>query len=335
MGHLGRANEQPRRTYLYSSNNVFCEQPVEEFDKAEALRLLVVEDDAVVLQAIVACLHDTYRISVAKDCRKALQLVKQYRFTLILMDINLPDGNGLDLCQQIKSASDFTEAIAIIFITSDRASATEVKGLELGAVDFMHKPLHPELLRTRLAMHARFQRRTELLDQLVYFDSLTEIGNRRAFDKRMQEEWQRAKRANVSLALVMLDLDHFKLYNDTYGHPAGDDCLRVLARSLSATFQRSSDSCFRYGGEEFAIVLYDCTLAGAETLIGHALQSFRALAISHRSSLTIPIATFSAGVSAIIPSNDNHADFINFTDLQLYAAKEAGRNQVNAMPMLD
>jgi diguanylate cyclase (GGDEF)-like protein len=299
-------------------------------DTDSPIRLLVVEDDPVVLQSITATLAGLYRISIAKDCKKALQLVRQYRFALILMDINLPDGNGFDLCRQVKSISEFTESIAIVFITSDESSETEVKGLEYGAVDFMHKPLHPELLKTRLAMHVRFQRRTALLDQLVYLDSLTEIGNRRAFNKRLEQEWHRAMRAKTNLALVLLDIDHFKVYNDTYGHPAGDECLRALAKSLVTTFQRSSDACFRYGGEEFAVLLYDCNTEQARQLMDKALADFRALAITHENSPTAPIATFSAGVSSIVPITENTDEFVAFTDLQLYAAKEAGRNQIYA-----
>jgi len=297
------------------------------------VRLLVVEDDPVVLQAIVACLNDTYRISIAKDCHKAMQLVRQYRYPFILMDIHLPDGNGFDLCRQIKSTSDYTESIAVVFITSDQTSDTEVKGLEYGAIDFMHKPLHPELLRTRLAMHVRFQRRTALLDQLVYIDSLTEIGNRRAFDNSLNEEWERAKRAKVPLALIMIDLDDFKHFNDTYGHPVGDQCLNALAKCLNATFKRSSDACFRYGGEEFAAILYDCQLSEAQQLIQKALEQFRKLAIPHCASQAANVATFSAGVSSIVPTEDNKDEFVAFTDLQLYAAKEAGRNQVYGVTM--
>jgi len=167
------------------------------------------------------------------------------------------------------------------------------------------------------------------LRRLVLLDALTGVSNRRAFDERFEQEFLRAARGHGALGLLMIDVDHFKLYNDTYGHQAGDKCLRQVAQALTATLKRPSDFLARYGGEEFCVLLPDAdtesTLVVAELLLGR----IRELALAHAGSQSGPIVTISIGAAVARPPVRGQMDnFLALADQRLYKAKQSGRNRV-------
>ena len=167
------------------------------------------------------------------------------------------------------------------------------------------------------------------LQDLANSDGLTKIGNRRRFESFLTDEWHRAIRFQTSISLLLLDIDHFKLYNDSYGHQAGDDCLQVVARTLASTIKRPTDLVARFGGEEFAVVLGGTDAAGAKQIASEIIARIGDLRIPHRLSETAKILTISVGISTIEPSlESSHIELIREADRALYQAKANGRNQV-------
>ncbi len=178
----------------------------------------------------------------------------------------------------------------------------------------------------RKRQEERLKRANELLARQSTTDGLTGVGNRRLFDQLLQQEWQRGTRTGQSLALVMVDIDHFKQYNDRYGHVSGDDCLRRVATLLRSCVGRGGESVCRYGGEEFAVVLVDTDLEGAQVVAQRCLDSVRLAAIEHEGSPVRRSVSLSIGVAACVPnaSQDPHK-LIEVADAALYQAKAAGR----------
>ncbi len=174
-------------------------------------------------------------------------------------------------------------------------------------------------------------KKTVLLEQLVRLDGLTQIANRRQFDEVFEREWRRASRAGTPVSVLMADIDHFKRFNDTYGHLAGDDCLKAVAQSLKGALQRATDMVARYGGEEFVAVLADTNLDAAMVTAGRLREQVAALEIPHSNSGAASHVTVSVGVATVVPGpNREPASLVEAADDALYEAKEGGRNQVAA-----
>jgi len=296
----------------------------------EKSKVLIVDDDPTVLQTICSYLNVHYQLSIAKSKAKALELIKGGDFSLILLDVNLPDGSGLEICTEMKSSFEYADSIAIILMTSEYAAEQEAAGLRLGAVDYVYKPLNESVLLARIALQLDIQRKTALLSKLANVDGLTEIGNRRAFDFQLESELNRARRENKEVALAMIDIDCFKQYNDNYGHPAGDKVLVKLANTLRSQFKRHSDFCFRYGGEEFSVLMYDTNEVEASRLLLKCLEAFRQLKLNHDYSPVAPIVTFSAGVVAIPAKDTSVSELVKLADECLYQAKLEGKNQIKS-----
>jgi diguanylate cyclase (GGDEF)-like protein len=174
------------------------------------------------------------------------------------------------------------------------------------------------------------QAQSELLRKLAYMDGLTGVANRRHFDRVLQAEWRRCRRSHKPLALVMLDVDHFKPYNDVYGHQQGDKCLRAVAEVLRSGLGRSHDLVARYGGEEFVCLLPECDLAGARAKAQALCRAVQAMGLPHAGSQVARVVTLSAGVACQVPGADGAASaLVALADAHLYRAKKAGRNQVD------
>lgn len=264
---------------------------------------------------------------------------------LILMDLILPDTDGIAVIRAIKAREELRN-IPILMVTATRDPATLKQAFEAGASDYIPKSAHDVELLARVgsALRLKFEidRRetyerklealTHQLEQLSLTDALTGVANRRHFDQTLRAETNRATRAGIPLALLMIDIDHFKRYNDTYGHQSGDECLQRVAATLALGATRPGDLVARYGGEEFAIVLPHIDLAGAQIVGTRLCTDIAALAIPHRASLVIPVVTLSIGVAAFTPgANADPQALIATADQALYRAKEQGRNRVVAL----
>jgi len=298
------------------------------FQENNNYHILIVEDDPVAIQTLVAILSSQYTLSVAKNVKKAMSILESTSVDFILLDVNLPDGNGFDVCKKVVSDKEKYPDTTIIFMTAMQSAEQEARGLELGAADYIYKPINDAVLKARLNLQVQLKRKNKLLSNLAKIDGLTEIPNRRALDTQLTIEWNRAKRDHKLLSIALIDVDYFKQYNDHYGHPKGDECLKELAKCLSQHCKRSSDFCARYGGEEFAMLMFDTKLDDAMELLQRTLDSFTQLNITHEYSTASDVVTFSAGVCTANPTLDSLEDFLDSADDMLYKAKSSGRNKI-------
>jgi diguanylate cyclase (GGDEF)-like protein len=247
---------------------------------------------------------------------------------LILLDVLMPGMDGYETCARLK-ADRLLRDIPVIFVTALDEVSEETRGLEVGAVDYLTKPISAPIVKARVRTHLELKRYQDVLRRLACLDGLTGIGNRRRFDELLEQEWRRAARTGQPLALILADVDDFKAYNDHYGHLAGDECLRLVASTLAAAIKRSMDLLARYGGEEFACLLPETDLTGAVVVARRLVTAVAELRIPHAYSGAAACVTISAGVASIIPSQDGSASaLVQAADTCLYRAKKEGRNRV-------
>lgn len=290
--------------------------------------LLVVDDEKQNRTLLTELLQDDYQIILAKNGIQALQKAQEHLPDLILLDVLMPQMDGFNVIRALKE-NDLTRHIPVIFVSALDSVADEELGLELGAVDYIAKPFHPPIVRVRVRNHLQAVHQRRLLEQLALIDSLTEIPNRRRFTEVYEREWRRCKRSNSPLSLLMVDVDHFKVFNDTYGHAAGDQVLRRVAQTIQAALNRSSDFVARYGGEEFVVVLPDIDAGGAQAVAEKLRVEVEHLQIPYPESGTSPWLTISLGGATQVPMlSEVDAGLFGNADLSLYAAKHGGRNRV-------
>lgn len=295
-------------------------------------QLLIVDDHPENILLLMESVDEDCAVLVAKDGEKALQQAFRHRPDLILLDVMMPGLDGFQVCSILKN-DERTKQIPVIFITAMRDAEAEEKGLKLGAIDFIRKPINPGVTRVRIRNHLNLQRKTGLLEALSLLDGLTEIHNRRWLDEALTREWMRGRRSGSPLSLAILDIDHFKAYNDSYGHAQGDQCLIRVARELRAGLKRHSDRVARYGGEEFVILAPGTPKDAALHLIGGLVEAVARLRIPHARSSAADYVTISAGVASAVPNDQARAtDLLERADVALYRAKSAGRNRVELSP---
>jgi len=293
------------------------------------LRILVVEDDAVLRDGIVRLLTaQGYAVDCAGCGAEALELAALTRPDLLVLDLSLPDLDGFEVCTRLQ-ADPATRHIPVVFVTAHNDEAAEARGLALGAVDFIGKPIRPAIVRARVQTHLLLKRQGDVLRDLAYLDGLTGLHNRRAFDERLAAELRHAARDRTPLSLVMIDVDRFKRYNDHYGHLAGDDALRQVAAALRAGMLRPMDLVTRFGGEEFACVLPGTDLPGALAVAERLRAAVTALRLPHPTSEVQPHLSISLGVACTtqMPVLTPQA-LLAGADAALYQAKSAGRDRV-------
>lgn len=290
--------------------------------------LLIADDEKQNRTLLLELLKNDYRIILAKNGVQALERAREHAPDLILLDVMMPEMDGYATIHQLKEEEN-TRDIPVIFISALDSASDEEKGLELGAVDYITKPFHPSIVRIRVRNHLQMLHQRRLLEQLALLDSLTEIPNRRRFAQVFEQEWHRALRSRKPLSMVVVDVDHFKRYNDTYGHAAGDEILRRVAQTLSDTARRASDFVARYGGEEFILLLPEMDAGDAQIFVERVRQEIEALKLSHSTSPVLPWITVSMGGATVIPDSPQpDTDFFCLADSFLYQAKRDGRNRV-------
>lgn len=298
-------------------------------------RLLVVDDQAVSLQMAHLTFADEFDVLTASNGAHALALCRQEAPDVVLLDVQMPGMDGFEVCRQLKNDA-ATRDIPIIFLTAQSDNAQEAHGLSLFAVDFMAKPLHPVVALARLRTHLLVKLQADATRQLVFLDGLSGIYNRRYFDQQLAVEAARAARNSLPLALILLDVDYFKRYNDHYGHQAGDDCLREIAASLKGGLRRPADLVARYGGEEFACILPETSFSGAMLIAQQLSGRVHAKGIAHAQSDVAEVVTVSLGVAVLSggANSGTAAELLALADAQLYQAKNNGRARVCGQPLL-
>ena len=304
-------------------------------------QLLLVDDDPGMIQVMARALAGLGRLRFATSGEQALAQMQSLAPDVVLLDADMPGLDGFQVCERMQADPALAE-IPVIFVTGHDSPEVELRGLEIGAADFIAKPIREPLLVARVRTQLRVKALTDELRQVAATDALTGVANRRSFDEALRREWRRARRAGESLSLLMIDVDYFKAYNDHYGHPLGDACLRQVAQQIGAALLRPSDLPARYGGEEFAVLLPDTDRLGACRVARRLLALLRRQALPHAGSAVAPYVTASVGIA----SYDEHSpawqpacgdstrgelplgpgDLVRAADAALYAAKRGGRN---------
>jgi diguanylate cyclase (GGDEF)-like protein len=295
--------------------------------------------------------HIGYTVRSAISGSRAIKSAKVKLPDIILLDIQMPEMDGYQVCQVFKADPDLCD-IPILFISALDATFDKLRAFEAGGVDYITKPFQLEEVVARLETHLTIQRQkkqlqdeiskrvqTEMilqeanrkLELMANLDGLTQVANRRRFDDYLSLDWQRHKRNQTSIALILIDIDYFKRYNDTYGHQGGDDCLRRVAQEIAKVPQRSTDLVARYGGEEFAVILSDTDTKGALKVAEDIQTAIATLVIPHQSSDVSDLVTLSIGVVSLIPTIEQSIEaLISYADQALYIAKHQGRNRAIA-----
>ena len=291
--------------------------------------IYVIDDTPTNIELLAGALSPDFTIKFATSGAKALEfLAKTEKPDLILLDVMMPGMDGYEVCRHLKE-NPTTRGIPIIFITAKNEVADQARGFSLGAVDYIPKPFELPLVIARVRTHLNLKLRTDLLEAQASFDALTGIANRRRFDESLRTEWRRAARNIMPLSLLMFDVDHFKPYNDHYGHGAGDDCLRHIGEALQRAELRPGDFVARYGGEEFAVILPSCHSAGARAIAERIRVVIEGLQIQHEHSSCAPVVTVSIGCATQKPAQGGDVSGLFLAaDMALYRAKQEGRNRV-------
>ena len=287
--------------------------------------------------------------------QEALASMLDHDFALVLLDVQMPDMDGFETAELMRG-NKRTRHIPIIFVTASHTEHQHIfRGYDSGAVDYLFKPLDPQMLfckvrifleihRQRQALQsktreldariaelhllqAELEEKNRQLQLLSSLDGLTGIPNRRQFDEMLAQEWNRMAREKLPLSLIILDVDHFKRFNDRYGHLAGDSCLRRVAGALAEIIRRPADMVARYGGEEFAAILPGTSFDGAVMVAESMRRTVADLEIEHADSPVHNAVTVSLGVSSVVPiPGCMPADLLQAADQGLYQAKQEGRN---------
>lgn len=310
--------------------------------------ILIVDDVPENLHVLFAMLSEHgYEVRRVINGKQALNAARTDPPDLILLDIRMPDLDGYDVCEQLKADS-ATANIPVIFLSALDRTLDKVKAFAVGGVDYITKPFQTEevlaRVKTQLVLQhqqarlqqeilerqkaeAALQRANEQLRRIANLDGLTQVANRRRFDRYLYAEWKRLARERQPLSLLLADVDYFKSYNDTYGHLAGDDCLRELAVVLTQVAKRPADLVARYGGEEFAAILPNTPERGAIRIAERLQEALALRQLPHKTSPLSDRLTLSIGIASQVPRLSlSCTSLVAQADSALYRAKSQGRN---------
>lgn len=290
-------------------------------------KILIIDDSPVQTDKLRSILEADYDITLANTAEEGLRHAKEGCYALILLDVVMPEMDGFALLKELQSEA-ITQHTPVIMVTSLDDVYNEEKGLILGAVDYIAKPYHPPIIRARVNTHIKLCRYREQVEQKAMIDPMTGVANRRGYDNCYYKIWQDAARLKTPISLCMMDIDKFKVYNDTFGHPAGDKVIRSVAGVASHYLRRSTDFVARYGGEEFVAIIQGCDAKKAFSQMIHLRKAVEDLHIPHNPEVS-PWITISIGGVTILPKvGDSYDTYLKIADTMLYDAKRFGRNQV-------
>jgi len=289
--------------------------------------VLIVDDENSNIIMITKILNPYYTVYAAKNGEAAIKAAEKYLPDVILLDILMPDMDGYTVLATLKKSEE-TRNIPVIFITGLSNAADEEKGLTLGAADYITKPFSSVIVKLRVRNQMKMLDQLRLIERLSKLDQLTELPNRRSFDEQLHSEWRRAAREQKYISILMIDVDKFKNYNDTYGHQQGDVALRAIAKAITSTFKRSSDFAARWGGEEFSLLLPSTDSSGAFEIAEQIRRQIEDMNIPS-SDGSISKITVSIGINTLVPIDGSTInEFISGADEVLYKAKRNGRNRI-------
>lgn len=292
--------------------------------------VLVVDDSLEALNGLCNLLKADCNALFGMNGLEALALATSESPDLIVLDVAMPGMDGYEVLRRLKEEPS-TRHIPVVFLTAPGPGISEARALELGAIDFITKPYDPAILKARMHNQLAYKRSLDEAVALSMGDALTGIPNRRNFDEHLKQEWQRGIRSQRPISMLLMDIDHFKRFNDALGHPAGDTCLQRVASVLSGSLLRCTDFVARYGGEEFACILSETDLEGALGVARRIKARLASAAISHPDSPVSQHVTLSIGLATLVPDPQIlPVDLTLEADRRLYEAKRQGRNRVHS-----
>ncbi|ATC93332.1 diguanylate cyclase [Pseudoalteromonas tunicata] len=289
-------------------------------------KVLVVDDQPIHIQQIYDILSGQYTVLAATSGEEALEVCELNTPDLILLDVEMPNMSGIETCKLLKSNM-ITSEIPVIFVTTFTKQEDENECWQCGGIDLIAKPINPMTVKNRVKAHLTIKLQRDMLLQLVYVDGLTSIYNRRYFDNHLIKIENNAIREHIDNALILIDIDHFKRFNDCYGHVQGDHILKEVAKTIKNTLKRPIDFVARYGGEEFVVLLPNTDLHGALKVAAQINQAIYDLSIEHCGS-EHKFITISLGVSTSTVSKQQQRSLVEDADYHLYQAKKQGRNTI-------
>jgi diguanylate cyclase (GGDEF)-like protein len=289
--------------------------------------VLVVDDSRVSQTHLVQILQDEYIVHAASGGFEALKIAQAAKPDIILLDIVMPQMDGYETLNALRESGE-TKDIPVIFITSLDQESDEEKGLRLGAVDYIGKPYNPTLVKLRISLQLKIVAQMRTITELSMMDTVSKLPNRKYFDTRLREEWERAKKENRQLGILLMDVDKLRTYNAIYGYNQGDTALGAIAKIISANALLSpGDIAARWAYGGFVVLFQnasgvECNTAG-ENIRREVEKAVIPTATGENTNLTISI-----GANSATPADCSMEQFISNADSALYLAKELGRNQV-------
>jgi len=288
--------------------------------------ILITDDEKMNVDILGGILSPTYNLLISRNGERALELAKTHKPDLILLDVLMPSMSGFEVITALKDNKE-TINIPVIFITGLTSTDDEEKGFNLGAVDYITKPFNKGIVKARVNTHIRIVDQMRIIENIGLMDPLTKVNNRRGFENRIILEWNRAIREQTPISILMMDIDKFKVYNDTYGHQQGDVALRTFAEVSSKSLLRNLDFIARWGGEEFVVLLPGVGTEGAAEVAERIRKSVEDVVLTTGDGVDTRI-TVSIGVNSFVPSTGaSTEEFMKKADDALYKAKETGRNR--------
>ena len=300
------------------------------------MKILLVEDSATLRFAMESYISEAgHETLVAKNGETAVQIVDQMPIDMVIMDVEMPGLDGFDTTRLIRESLG-EHWIPIIFVTGKKDDDSLWKGIAVGGDDYLIKPISKVILQAKIGamerianMRSQLHKLNEELTRLSQHDDLTGLLNRRTFEEKAKEAWRLATRNKTPLSVMLFDIDYFKRYNDTYGHIAGDECIRQVADTILSCFNRPGDIVARYGGEEFIALLPNTDAKGAQHIAETTRRTIEDLAIPHEQSPEFKKVTLSIGATTLkYTTGTNLEQQIEAADQALYRSKELGRNRV-------
>ncbi len=292
------------------------------------MKVLIVDDSPDAIRLASARLSkENVEVISSNGGPEALKAVRAHEPDLVLLDVDMPEVSGFEVCRRLKEDPELLH-IPVIFLTAVDAPAEKVRGLDLGAVDYVTKPFDAFELRARVRAALRTKHYQDLLTERAHIDPLTGLPNRGALDDRLEQAWARAMRRGGDLSVLMMDVDHFKKVNDDHGHAVGDEVLQQIAHTLRAQC-RTNDLPARYGGEEFAVIVPEEHASAARKLAERVRGEVGELRIESRTGVIRPAVSVGVADSSAAATQE---DLIELSDAALYKAKQTGRNRVVLAP---
>lgn len=291
--------------------------------------ILIVDDMVTNIKIASKALKDDWNVISATSGQEALKIATSgMQPDLILLDIVMPELDGYAVCKILKGMPE-TRDIPVIFLTGLNEDQDEAFGLDLGAIDYITKPFSASIVRARVKNQLELKRYRDILKEASMLDGLTGIPNRRRFDEALALEWQRGLHSQSYLSLIMIDIDFFKKYNDTYGHLQGDECLCKVAAAIKKHLDQTGSLASRWGGEEFTCLLTNAEKSLAQSTAKDLNLIVQSLQIPHKASKVAETVTISLGTATMIPRQGQDPQTLLIeADKALYVAKQNGRNQV-------